>query len=636
MGIPIELIRATRERRIVPFVGAGVSVGVKPGLFPTWQALLEHLAVELHDNEFPEEARKVRQLIAAKDYLKAAESAHQHLGRYLFNGVLRRRFKQRRPSDGDFAVARGIWALEPSMVITTNYDDVLRWAGPPDVQVVANDQEEELALLSEASPEWPWLWHLHGTIQRLGTLILAGTDYRLLYGPESERAKQYMRAVFELHRMLASRPFLYVGFSLSDPYVIQQIEDVLKLTKGNNAPSYALMKKGEGAVAALRSNCNIHVVEYEDHGAPLAALLEELAAKAFGSSPPAMSRAVTVPVSQGRSPVAPFSATDASSLFEPAPPSISGKAAFVPRPGLEDEYAQELARSRRLLILAPRRGGARALTRRIAEERFGNRVTWLTPPRVPGCEIGEYLASLSDQPSMKSLPALEAWLRERASQLGGNHLIALRHDGGPIDHLRTVCDELRKLTEDRAANFFVVVPGGASSAWLRFNTPDASLFSGASARHVPSLSIEEVRAVLDNARADGGRGAEDVHRATGGHPGMLEEVLLSCGSGTDFDDMTARLVEGPTLHAVLRMRFTEDDHAGHPAQRHARATLRDLLAGRTVKNLNDIEDDLRYPEVRLYYDGLVVGGHETGGKTALRCEAVRLVVERTLALEDDA
>jgi hypothetical protein len=636
MRIPSELVRATRAHRIVPFVGAGVSVGVKPGLFPTWQTLMEYLAVELDGNQLAEEAKTVRQLIAAKDYLKAAESAHKHLGPYLFNGELRRRFKQRRPSDGDFAVARGIWALEPSMVITTNYDDVLRWAGPPDVQAVTNDQEEELALLSGASHEWPWLWHLHGTIQRLGTLILAGTDYRLLYGPESERAKQYMRAVFELHSMLASRPFLYVGFSLNDPYVVQQIEDVLKLTKGNSAPSYALMKKGEGAVAALRSNCNIHVVEYEDHGAPLAALLEELAAKAFGSSPLAMSRAVADPVSQGRSSVALFSATEASPPIEPAPASMSGKAAFVPRPGLEDEYAQELARSRCLLILAPRRGGARALTRRIAAERFANRVTWLTPPVVPRCEIGEYLASLTEQPSLNSFPALTAWIRESASQLGGNHLIGLRHDGGPIDHLRTLCDELRKLTEDRNANFFVVVPGGASSAWLRFNTPDASLFSGAPARHVPSLSIEEVRAVLDNARADGGRGAEDVHRATGGHPGLLEEVILSCGSGTPFDEMTARLAESPTLHAVLRMRFAADDRAGHPAQRHARTTLRDLIAGRPVKNLNDIEDELRYPEVRLYYDGLVIGGDETGGKTELRCEAVRLVVERTLALEDDA
>src|SRR5262249_36867189 len=158
-------------------------------------------------------------------------------GAYLFNRALRESFRKRRPSDGDLSVVEGIWRLKPPVVITTNYDDVLRWGSPRDVEVVANDQPEELELLRDATPDWPWIWHLHGTIQRLGTLVLAGADYRRLYGEAAgSPSERYERAVFELHHTLATRPFLYVGFSLSDPYVLQQIADVLKLTKGKSAP----------------------------------------------------------------------------------------------------------------------------------------------------------------------------------------------------------------------------------------------------------------------------------------------------------------------------------------------------------------------------------------------------------------
>jgi hypothetical protein len=46
-ALPQALIDAVRARHIVPFVGAGVSMGVAEGLFPSWPVLLGQLVAEM-------------------------------------------------------------------------------------------------------------------------------------------------------------------------------------------------------------------------------------------------------------------------------------------------------------------------------------------------------------------------------------------------------------------------------------------------------------------------------------------------------------------------------------------------------------------------------------------------------------
>lgn len=157
----------------------------------------------------------------------------------------------------------------------------------------------------------------------------------------------------------------------------------------------------------------------------------------------------------------------------------------------------------------------------------------------------------------------------------------LRHDDGPPDHIATLGNSLRQLLDERrhgSPPFFVLVAGGAQCAWLRFNTPDFSLFSGAPVRHVPALTEAEVRAALDGVELDGARHVANVYRATGGHPGLVEEVLVGRGA-LDFASLTERLAQSPSLRGVLRMRLSKDDREGHPPRRHARWALGELPRG---------------------------------------------------------
>jgi hypothetical protein len=756
MSIPKSLVEAVRKQRVVPFVGAGVSVGVKPGLFPAWRSLLEQLPGFMEGEAIDEEAVQcVRDLVAANDLVRAAEVGYRALGAYLFHGFLRDQYRQRRPADANLDVVRAIWALRPPLVITTNYDSVLRWAGPAEVQIVANDQSEELALLGEASSEWPWIWHLHGTIERMATVILADRDYKRLYEKdERNRVGSYERALFELQKTLTSRSLLYIGFGLTDPYVLEQLDHVLELTRGNAAPSYALMKQGQGNRADLRQNSNVHLVEYEDHGAPLAALLQDIARAAFGQTvqgaasggpaaampPPGMMPApapapapmprsrpmpdawAAIPrdeATRGRGEPEPAlpaqddepdtgtevtrgldpalfpmgspqgqqrSATRTERTAKPAPaaapapplqPALSFTAPAMPRDTapamprdtasamprdtapaiaseldmdvddeitsepvkpiirrtrLVEELGGELRRGRRLLLLAPQGGGVRRLAAQIAEDQFGDRVTWLDPPRVPDCTEAEYCRFLAGGERVESFAALLPWLEERARAAGGDPLVALRHDGGPRRHLERLGDSLGALIDEPGIHrlrIHVLVAGQATAARLRLEARELSLFSGAPVRHVPAFTVDEVVQVLDLAGRDGARWGRAVWQATGGLPGLVVEALSD--DDLDHASVTARLARSTAVHGRLRRRVLDDDRARVPVTQHARAVLAALLKGRAVRRLDAVADQLEHAEVRLYYDGLVVA--DARGETRFLCDAVQRAAAALLAQE---
>jgi len=604
MNYPRELVEAVRRFQVVPFVGAGISMGVKRGLFPSWIQLLEGLAERMKDEGLPDSAvTEVRQRITQGDYLSAAETAFQELGAYRFNRFLRERIRLRMPRDADLAVIQALWALRPPVVLTPNYDDVLLWARE-DAEAVSNDQDDELNLMdAEATPDTPRVWYLHGTIHRLSTLVLAGADYKRLYGDSAQPASysQYTNALVRLREWIRAKPFLYMGFSFSDPYVLKQLEHVIGITKGRHVPSFALMKKGQLDRGALWPKYNIQLVEYEDHGAPLAEFLKGLAQAAFGRSPPP--------------PPAPL----------PAPPPP------VARPSLEQEYTRILRNQLRLVLLAPEEGGARSLARRIAEQ-YADRVTWLAPPNVPKCTEADYCGALAGDKNVTSFDALVEHLRAKAANLGREHLVVLRYEWGPIEHLKALGSTLRRMMDEPSkVQFHFLIAGGERSAWMLHNVRNFSVFSGAPQREVPDLTVDEVRQFLEHEGLDGKRWAHSVHEATGGNLGLLKEALSSDGP-LDAAAVTSRLARSPSLMSSVQECLRRDERNGYVGDRSCRGVFEKLLAGKSVEPLEPLDHQVEYPEVRLYFAGLVRADDK--GHTVLRCKAVEQVARESLARQD--
>jgi hypothetical protein len=635
MNFPRELVEAVRRCQVVPFVGAGVSMGVKRGLFPSWLQLLDGLVERMRDESIPESViAEVQQRIAGGDFLTAAELAFKELGAYRFNRFLRERLRVRQPPDADLSVIQALWELRPPVVLTPNYDDVLLW-GREDAEPVSNDQDDELNLMdSEATPEAPRVWYLHGTIHRLSTLVLAGADYKRLYGDDKAPAgySQYTNALVRLREWIRARPFLYMGFSFSDPYVLKQLEHVIGITKGRHVPSFALMKKGQLDRGALWPKYNIQLVEYEDHGPPLAAFLRGLAQAAFGGSPAGKA---------APSPLLSFSAGQmggARPLQDAGPVTTTPapqEPPLVPRPALEQEYTRILQSQHRLVLLAPEDGGARSLARRVAAQ-YGERVTWLAPPNVPDCTEAEYCRALAgDDPEASRVTRFDALvehLRTKAARLGREHLVVLRYEWGPFDHLTALGRHLRRMMDEPSpVQFHFLIAGGERSAWLLHNMKSFSVFKDAPRREVPDLTVEELHQFLEGAGLDGRRWAASVHQATGGHLGLLKEALMSEGP-LDADSVTARLSRSPSLRAAVHESLRRDERDRYVGARSCRAVLERLLAGQPVEALEPLDHQVEYPEVRLYFAGLVRS--DASGRTVPRCKAVELAAREALARKD--
>ena len=280
--IPESLIAELVAGRLVPLVGSGVSRAAYD--FPAWDGLLERMARRLEQEAKPDEAGAVRYFVKKRRLLDAADEALKELGKAAFHDVLRNTFDvpQSQPQDppADLSLPQALWALRPAIVVTTNYDDVLRWANPA-ARTILNDQKAELAeLYRTATADAPRVWHLHGHISRADSLILAPGQYEAFYGDTPQTKRDYEAALLQLRSLVANYSLLFAGFSFSDPYVMDLLVGVLDAFGGNLRSSYALLKAGEQTDDELWKRYQIRPIEFADFGPPLVERVQEIARQA--------------------------------------------------------------------------------------------------------------------------------------------------------------------------------------------------------------------------------------------------------------------------------------------------------------------------------------------------------------------
>ncbi|WP_437985171.1 SIR2 family NAD-dependent protein deacylase [Sorangium sp. So ce117] len=286
IAIPKTLEDALRDRFVVPFVGAGVSMAAldRNGkrVFPSWGDLLLGAAARLREDGKRPEANVVEGLLEkrAPDYYEAARHAREGMGpgwyRYL-RQVLDP--PGNRIDTGSLSLARAVWQLPSRLVITTNYDQILRYAldDPNDLVQISVDATAELSAMLRDEIDRPTVWHLHGFIQQPQRLILTPDGYRELY-PSQEDEVRYQAALQALRHLLAARTFLFVGFSLDDAMFGNQIAWVQEAFGGAAGPHYMLVKARElrDTQRRLRDLSCIEFLTFEDFGDPLVTLVHAL------------------------------------------------------------------------------------------------------------------------------------------------------------------------------------------------------------------------------------------------------------------------------------------------------------------------------------------------------------------------
>ncbi|WP_437886441.1 SIR2 family NAD-dependent protein deacylase [Sorangium sp. So ce307] len=291
MNFPRSLVEALRRKQLVPFVGAGVSMAVRrtsdgSSLFPSWPALLARAAVRLGEEGRTRDAALVDALLAldAPRLLDAAREAKRALGptwsRFLVE-QLSPDAKDVRPASLD--LARLVWGLGSQLVITTNYDAVLRWAcpDPGNLREWNIETPSGLVELLQGAVQRPTVWHLHGTIHHVDDIILTPDGYTALYPPSPTVEVRYRAALESLRTQMAGRTLLFVGVSLEDRVFGDQLRWVSEAFRGASGPHFALVRSEDRKAFERRAaELPVEVVEFDAFGEPLLARLRALAAAA--------------------------------------------------------------------------------------------------------------------------------------------------------------------------------------------------------------------------------------------------------------------------------------------------------------------------------------------------------------------
>ena len=281
-----KLKQVLAQEDTVLFIGSGISMWSD---LPSWTGVIEELA------HFIEESGSKADLVRAEaqkgDLLQAAsygfdKLTKQQIGEFIWAVC---RYGVAEPHE----IHRKIVSLGPRCFVTTNYDNLIeeslrRWQPgrffrPP----VTNRHLTETAGIIHARAI-DFIFKPHGDAADIESIILTREQYRQLL-PQGDR----QAALDSLKVLLASRPVVYLGFSLRDPDFIY-VRDILANTyKGGTRDHYAIMADiSDAECDHWRRDYGIHLVPYtttelpdatRDHTA-LLTLLDTLLEKEPGSS----------------------------------------------------------------------------------------------------------------------------------------------------------------------------------------------------------------------------------------------------------------------------------------------------------------------------------------------------------------
>jgi len=240
----LELVNKLRERRVIPFVGAGVSATA--GL-PSWDGLVERVsnALQIDRNMI----REKRDLLVAIEYLMLKG---RDIIPSILADILERSQNVPEPSDLIMNIAR----LEVPAIYTTNWDDLLEEAYRRLNRTFTSiAQPADLTRISlGATP----IVKYHGSIKYPTTMVISESQYYERFGIDSPFDLRLRADMMEYH-------FLFLGYSLRDyniRYIWNRTQRLFRDIDGAQPPCayFVATHPDDVFYTVLRAN-NIRVIE---------------------------------------------------------------------------------------------------------------------------------------------------------------------------------------------------------------------------------------------------------------------------------------------------------------------------------------------------------------------------------------
>lgn len=233
-----NLKSAIRDNKLVLFVGAGCSI---PLQLPSWKELVSSILDNLNsqfseistlnfnnlkrsideNSKSPLEILNILENDSDSGNLyktKAKEHVHNIINKINTENTLN--------SD----VHKLLWELS-SKIVTTNYDQIIEANSPYDRTIDVFGNENVFMSLKAQKDDAKFLYKIHGDFKNPETIILFESDYKSIYS--NDNANEDALGTF-----FKNKTFLFLGFSLSDPFINELFNKIKKIynnyTVGNH------------------------------------------------------------------------------------------------------------------------------------------------------------------------------------------------------------------------------------------------------------------------------------------------------------------------------------------------------------------------------------------------------------------
>jgi tetratricopeptide (TPR) repeat protein len=220
--IPVGLAKQIKQNNIILFVGAGISINAG---FPSWKDLIIKIL-----NKLEKEPKADVYIEALKgdafspiDILGKLESLKTDIIK-IFESEIRNVIPC--PNSAFYMKMSQI----SSKIITTNYDTILE-TSLPNFEKIVYTYDFKVSKLSEYQE---YIFKIHGDINEPDKCILFPSQYEELYSTNEKSS------IFELKKLFSNHTFLFLGFSLSDPYINYILKYINQLYSGFNPEHYII------------------------------------------------------------------------------------------------------------------------------------------------------------------------------------------------------------------------------------------------------------------------------------------------------------------------------------------------------------------------------------------------------------
>ena len=229
---PEALVREIADRRVLLFVGAGISKTAH-GAMPTWSELLKRLSEKLEKRV---DRDLVSKLVNKDQLLDAAQIVTDGINRADLNAELRRVFQIRPSPHHD--IYQELLSLDLKTVVTTNYDEFLErnfdhFSGGVAAYNVCKYTSRDL--LDQVRSPQRTIVKIHGCVTEPNDIVLDRMSYF--------NARQENHGFFNvISSLFTTHTVFFIGYSLGDPDLQIILENIHGATNANHG-HYCLLTK---------------------------------------------------------------------------------------------------------------------------------------------------------------------------------------------------------------------------------------------------------------------------------------------------------------------------------------------------------------------------------------------------------